>query len=129
MQKNGNFKTLYQAILGSGLTLTLAGSPGPFTIFAPTDDAFAKLSSETLQYLFKPENSQLLADTLGYHIGFGNLTVAAIKKLDPPVKVPLFSGQSVLISEDNNKLKVNDATVIASDILADNGVLHGIDTV
>ena len=129
VQKNGNFKTLYQAILWSGFTLTLAGGPGPYTIFAPTDDAFAKLSSETLQYLFKPENQQLLADTLGYHVGSGNLTVAAIKTLDLPVKVRLFSGQSVLISQDNDELKVNDATVIASDILASNGVIHGIDTV
>lgn len=57
------------------------------------------------------------------------MTVAAIKTLDPPVKVPLFSGQSVLISQDNAKLKVNDAAVIAPDILASNGVIHGIDTV
>ena len=126
MQKNGNFKTLYQAILWAGYTLTLAGGDGPFTIFAPTDDAFAKLSSETLQYLFKPENQQVLADILGYHIGSGNLTVAAIKTLDPPVKVPLFSGQSVLTSHDNDKLKVNDASVITPDILASNGVIHGL---
>jgi transforming growth factor-beta-induced protein len=126
---NGNFKTLYQAILWSGFTLTLAGSTGPFTIFAPTDDAFAKLSSETLQYLFKPENQQVLADILSYHISAGNLTVATIKTLNPPVKVPVFSGQSVLISQESDKLEVNDATVIASDILASNGVIHGIDTV
>lgn len=87
---------------------------------------FAKLASEPLQYLLKPENLQLPADTLAYHIDLGNLTVAAVKTLSLQAKVPPFSGQSTRISQDNNKLEVNDPTIIVSGISANSSVIHAI---
>ena len=129
IRNNGNLKTSYQALLQSGLAYPFAAATGPLTIFAPTDDAFAKLSPETLQYLFKPENEQLLADLFSYHVALGNLSVAAIEESNPPISVPVFSGQSVVITQQKNTIKVNDATVITADIFAANGVVHAIDSV
>jgi transforming growth factor-beta-induced protein len=125
---NGNFKTLVVALQAGGLVPTLEG-PGPFTVFAPTDAAFAKLPPGTIAELLKPENKQKLIHILLYHGVAGNFTAAAIIALNPPVRVPTLAGESVLVTKDGNNLKVNDATVIIADVFATNGIIHAIDTV
>lgn len=127
-QHNGNFQTLVTAIQAADFTLTLK-SRGPFTFFAPTDYAFAKLPPGTITNLLKPENQGVLIGILGYHVVDGNLTAAAINALNPPVKLETFSLRSILITKQNNNLKVNNATIIVPDILSTNGVIHAIDQV
>jgi transforming growth factor-beta-induced protein len=125
---NGNFKILVTALEAAGLVPVLK-STGPFTVFAPTDAAFAKLPPGTIADLLKPENKQKLIHILLYHVVAGNLTAAAIIALNPPVKVETLAGQSVLVTKDGDKLKVNDATVIIADVFATNGIIHAVDTV
>lgn len=125
---NGNFKVLVQALTAAGLVPALK-SPGPFTVFAPTDAAFAKLPPGTITDLLKPENKQLLIKILTYHVVAGNYTAASIIALNPPVRIPTLAGQSVLVTLNGNKVKVNDATVIIPDVFASNGIIHAIDTV
>ena len=104
-------------------------SPGPFTVFAPTDTAFAKLPPGTITDLLKPENKPLLIKILTYHVVAGNYTAASIIALNPPVNIPTLAGQNVLVTLSGNKVKVNDATVIIPDVFASNGIIHAIDTV
>jgi transforming growth factor-beta-induced protein len=125
---NGNFKILVTALQAADLVTTLK-STGPFTVFAPTDAAFAKLPPGTLVDLLKPENKQKLIEILTYHVVVGNLTAAAIIALNPPVRVKTLEGRSVLVTIDGNKLMVNDATVIIPNVFATNGIIHAIDTV
>jgi transforming growth factor-beta-induced protein len=125
---NGNFKTLVIALEAAGLVPALKGT-GPFTVFAPTDAAFAKLPPGTVENLLKPENKKLLIEILLYHVVPGNLTAAAIIALNPPVKVETLAGRSVLVTKDGDKLKVNNATVIIADVFATNGIIHAIDSV
>ena len=125
---NGNFKTLVTALQAADLVKILK-STGPFTVFAPTDAAFAKLPPGTVADLLKPENKQLLIEILTYHVVAGNFTAAAIIALNPPVKVETLAGLPVLVTIDGDNLKVNDATVIIADVLATNGIIHAIDTV
>lgn len=125
---NGNFKTLVIALQAAGLVPALK-SRGPFTVFAPTDAAFAKLPPGTVNDLLKPENRPLLIRILTYHVVAANLTAAAIIALNPPVRVPTLNGDSFLVTKDGNKLKVDDATVIIADVFATNGIIHAIDTV
>ena len=125
---NGNFKTLVTALELAGLTNTLEG-PGPFTVFAPTDVAFAKLPPGSLADLFRVQNRAKLSQILTYHVISGNLTAEAIISLRPPVKLITIEGSSVLASLNGTNLKINDATVIIPDVFATNGLIHAIDTV
>ena len=121
----GSFKTLATALGAAGLVETLKG-PGPFTVFAPTDEAFAKLPAGTLESLLKPENKAKLAGILSYHVVAGEVMAADVVKLTSAKTV---NGQSVKIAVDGGKVEVDGANVVKTDIGASNGVIHVIDTV
>lgn len=118
----GSFKTLLTAIEAAGLSDTLR-SAGPFTVFAPTDDAFAKLPKGTLESLLK--NKEKLASVLTYHVVSGKVMASDVVKLKDAKTV---QGQSVKIDASNG-VKVNNASVVTTDVSATNGVIHVIDTV
>jgi uncharacterized surface protein with fasciclin (FAS1) repeats len=122
---NGNFKTLVAAVQAAGLVETLNGK-GPFTVFAPTDAAFAKLPAGTLEMLLKPENKAKLAAILTYHVVPGSVKAADVVKLKYAGTV---NGQRVDIKVDGAKVTVDGAAVTATDIACSNGVIHVIDTV
>ncbi len=121
----GNFKTLAAALEAAGLVETLKGE-GPFTVFAPTDEAFAKLDKALLDDLLKPENKERLAAILTYHVVPGKVTAADVVKLTSAKTV---QGEEITIKVDGNTVMVNDAKVTQTDIAARNGVIHVIDTV
>ena len=120
----GSFKTLVAAVKAAGLVETLKGK-GPFTIFAPTDEAFAKLPAGTVESLLKPENKEKLAAILTYHVVAGSVKAADVVKLDSAVTQ---QGQSVAIDAKDG-VKINNAKVIKADIECRNGVIHVIDAV
>jgi len=120
----GQFKTLVEAVKAAGLVETLKG-PGPFTVFAPTDAAFAALPKGTLEDLLKPENKAKLASILTYHVVSGKVMS---KDLTDNMKAKTVQGAEVTIDLDGGP-KVNDAKVVTPDISADNGVIHVIDKV
>ncbi len=122
---NGSFNTLVAAVKAAGLVDTLKGE-GPFTVFAPTDDAFAKLPDGTVDMLLMPENKDKLVSVLTYHVVPGKVMAADVVKLD---KATTVQGQDVMIKTMGDKVMVNDANVIATDVKAKNGVIHVIDTV
>ena len=119
-----NLKTLVAAIEAADLTETLMDG-GPFTILAPTDEAFAALPEGTLENLLKPENKADLAAILTYHVVPGKVMAYEVFKLS---SAPTVNGQDISISHDDG-IKVEDATVTRFDILAKNGVIHTIDKV
>jgi uncharacterized surface protein with fasciclin (FAS1) repeats len=119
---DGTLKTFVRAVQAAGLTDTLKGA-GPFTIFAPTDQAFAKLPPGTLDALLKDKVK--LAQVLTYHIVPGKTLVTEFK----PGNLKTVQGDMLRLTSDNGKVTVNNANVIQSDIAADNGVIHAIDTV
>ncbi len=119
----GSFNTLVTALQAAGLADTLKGK-GPFTVFAPTDDAFSKLPAGTVESLLKPENKDKLRAILLYHVVSGDVT--ALVKLSSAKTV---NGQDLKISVNNGTVMVNDATVVKADVVASNGVIHVIDTV
>ena len=121
----GSFKTLAAALGAAGLIDTLKG-PGPFTVFAPTDAAFAKLPAGTVEDLLKPENKARLTSILTYHVVSGKVMAADVVTLTEAKTV---QGQSVKISAMDGKVAVGDANVTATDIVASNGVIHVIDSV
>lgn len=121
----GSFKTLVAAVQAAGLVETLKG-PGPFTVFAPTDEAFAKLPAGTVEELLKPENKAKLAAILTYHVVSGNVTAEQVVKMNSAATV---NGQSLRIQVKNGAVMVNNAKVIKTDIATSNGVIHVIDTV
>ncbi|WP_235945541.1 fasciclin domain-containing protein [Thermaurantiacus tibetensis] len=121
----GQFKTLAAALGAAGLVDTLKG-PGPFTVFAPTDDAFAKLPAGTVETLLKPENRAQLTAILTYHVVPGQTMSSALA--GKTLEVATVNGAKVRI-DGTNGVKVNEATVTAPDIAASNGVIHVIDTV
>lgn len=121
----GSFKTLVAALEAASLTKTLKGK-GPFTVFAPTDDAFKKLPPGTLESLLKPENKEKLRAILTYHVLAGTVTAAEVTKLS---SAKTLNGQSVAIAVHDGKVMVNNATVVQPDIHATNGVIHVIDAV
>jgi uncharacterized surface protein with fasciclin (FAS1) repeats len=121
----GQFKTLAAALQAAGLVDTLKGK-GPFTVFAPTDAAFAKLPAGTVETLLKPENKAKLTSILTYHVVAGNVKAADVVKLDSAKTV---NGQSVTISAMGGTVKVDGATVVKTDIAATNGTIHVIDSV
>jgi uncharacterized surface protein with fasciclin (FAS1) repeats len=120
----GTFNTLVAAVKAAGLADTLQG-PGPFTVFAPTDEAFAKLPAGTVESLLKPENKQKLAAILTYHVIPGKVMAADVKTM----QAKTVNGQSLAIEARNSGVTVNGANVIATDVAATNGVIHVIDTV
>jgi uncharacterized surface protein with fasciclin (FAS1) repeats len=120
----GSFKTLAAALQAAGLVETLKGK-GPFTVFAPTDEAFAKLPKGTVETLLKPENKAKLAGILTYHVVSGNVKAADVVKLKSAKTV---QGQSVAIDAQDG-VKINNAKVVKADIDCGNGVIHVIDTV
>jgi uncharacterized surface protein with fasciclin (FAS1) repeats len=121
----GSFKTLATALQAAGLSGTLKGK-GPFTVFAPTDDAFAKLPAGTVESLLKPENKGKLKAILLYHVVSGEVTAAQVVKLS---SAKTLNGQDVKIMVNNDTVMVNDAKVVKADVMASNGVIHVIDTV
>ena len=121
----GQFKTLAAALNAAGLVETLKGE-GPFTVFAPTDDAFAKLPAGTVDNLLKPENKDELVAILTYHVVPGKVMAADVVKLDEAKTV---NGKMVDIKVEGETVMVNDAKVTKADIVASNGVIHVIDTV
>ncbi len=122
--KAGSFKTLAAALKAAGLVDTLKGK-GPFTVFAPTDEAFAKLPEGTLESLLKPENKAKLVKILTYHVVPGDVTAADVVKLKSAKTV---EGQTVAIDATDG-VKINDAKVVKADVDCSNGVIHVIDTV
>jgi len=121
----GSFTTLAKALTAAGLVDTLKG-PGPFTVFAPTDEAFGKLSAGTVENLLKPENKDKLRRILTYHVVPGEVRAADVMKL-PSAKA--VSGDTIAVKVKDGKVHVDDANVIKTDIKASNGVIHVIDTV
>ncbi len=121
---NGSFKTLTAALDAAGLTKTLQGK-GPFTVFAPTDQAFAQLPKEALAELMKPANKAILIKILTYHVVPGNVLSTSLKT----GKVKTVEGESVNVKVDPAGVTVNDAKVVQADIKASNGVIHVIDKV
>ncbi len=121
----GQFTTLTTALTSAGLVETLKG-PGPFTVFAPTDAAFAKLPAGTVDSLMKPENKAQLTGILTYHVVPGQVMAADVIKLEEAKTV---NGNMVRISVNGQTVKINDSTVTSTDIIASNGVIHVIDTV
>ncbi len=119
-----NFKTLVAALKAAGLVETLQGK-GPFTVFAPTDEAFAKLPAGTVDNLLKPENRDKLVAILKYHVIAGKVMAADVKTMDAKT----VQGQSVEIIVADAGVTVNGAKVVKTDVLAENGVIHVIDTV
>ena len=123
--KGGKFKTLVTAVEAAGLVETLKGK-GPFTVFAPTDEAFAKIDSATLADLLKPENKDKLAAILTYHVVAGKVMSSDIKG---NMEAPTVNGKTLSIKLNYGKVMINDATVVVPDVNADNGVIHIIDKV
>lgn len=121
----GSFNTLVAAVQAAGLVDTLS-SPGPFTVFAPTDEAFAKLPEGTVANLLKPENKDQLVAVLTYHVVPGKVMSGDIagKMLD----VDTVQGQSIKVNATDGVM-INNASVVQADIGTDNGVIHVIDTV
>ena len=121
----GSFKTLGAALKAADLESTLRGA-GPFTVFAPTDEAFAKLPAGTVESLLKPENKEKLKAILTYHVVSGNVGSAAAMKLTNAKTV---SGKELKLDASSGSLHVGKATVTKADIASSNGVIHVIDTV
>ena len=121
----GQFTTLAAALDAAGLVETLKG-PGPFTVFAPTDEAFGRLPAGTVEELLQPENADQLTAILTYHVVPGELTAGEVVGLDAAETV---NGQTIDITVNGDRVMVNEANVIAVDIAASNGVIHVIDAV
>jgi len=121
----GHFNTLVAALKAAGLVDALK-APGPFTVLAPTDEAFAKLPPGTMENLLKPENRDELRKILTYHVVAGRVTAKDVVKLD---SAKTLEGGSLTIHTGNGGVMVNNAHVIRTDIGASNGVIHVIDTV
>jgi uncharacterized surface protein with fasciclin (FAS1) repeats len=121
----GNFQTLATALGAAGLVETLKG-PGPFTVFAPTDEAFAKLPTGTVESLLKPENKGTLTGILTYHVVPGKVQAAQVVTLSSAKTV---NGQRVDIQVVDGSVLIDGATVTTTDIICDNGVIHVIDSV
>ena len=121
----GDFNTLVAAVQAAGLLDTLNG-PGPFTVFAPTDDAFAKLPPGTVDDLLLPANQDQLKDILLYHVVAGEKLAAEVVA---SASLETVLGPNVAISMQGSDALVNDATILETDIRTSNGVIHVIDTV
>lgn len=121
----GSFKTLAKALTAADLVSTLKGA-GPFTVFAPTDEAFAKLPAGTLDNLLEPENKAMLQHVLTYHVVSGKVMAADVIKINSAKAV---SGDLLSIKAAGGNVTINNSHVVKTDIAASNGVIHVIDTV
>ena len=121
----GNINTLAAALEAGGLVGTLK-SDGPFTVFAPTDEAFAKLPAGTVEELLRPENKDKLVEILTYHVVAGKVKAVDVVTLSSAETV---NGESVAIRVEEVIVFVNDSRVVATDVWASNGVIHVVDTV
>lgn len=121
----GKFKTLATALTAAGLVDAVQG-PGPFTVFAPTDEAFAKVPKETLEMLLKPENKEKLKAVLTYHVVPGKVMAKDVVGLKGAKSL---NGQRIDVKVDGSKVSVDGANVVATDIACTNGVIHVIDAV
>lgn len=124
---DSRFKTLVTALKAAGLVDTLKGQ-GPFTVFAPTDDAFAKLPPNTINDLLKPENKETLVKILTYHVTPEKLTAEEILKLNGK-ELTMVNRDKAKIEVKNNEVYIDGAKVVVTDIMAKNGIIHVIDTV
>ena len=120
----GKFNTLVAAVKAAGLVETLQGK-GPFTVFAPTDEAFAKLPEGTVASLLKPENKEKLVAILTYHVVPGKVMAADVKTM----KAKTVNGKELSLKVEDGKVTVDGARVIKTDVAAKNGVIHVIDAV
>ena len=120
---NGSFKTLIKALIAAGLTDILQGD-GPFTIFAPTDAAFAKLPQDAVRDLLRPENKQILRQVLIYHVVSGKVLSSDLKSGE----LKSLLGDPITVKVNSNGVEVNDAKITKADIQGSNGVIHQIDT-
>lgn len=121
---NEDFSTLVAAVKAAGLVDVLSGE-GPFTVFAPTNEAFAKLPEGTVETLLKPENKEKLVSILTYHVVAGKVMAADVKTMD----VATVEGSEASIKVADGKVMIDAATVVATDVEASNGVIHVIDSV
>jgi uncharacterized surface protein with fasciclin (FAS1) repeats len=121
----GSFKTLAKALQAADLVNTLKGA-GPFTVFAPTDEAFAALPAGTIETLLKPENKAKLRRILTYHVVPGKVTAADVMKMQSAKAV---SGDMLMVANGNGGVRVDNARVVKTDITASNGIIHVIDAV
>ena len=121
----GSFTTLAKALTAADLVATLKG-PGPFTVFAPTDEAFAKLPPGTLDNLLKPENKAMLRRVLTYHVVPGKVMAADVVKVRSAKAV---SGDTLSITVSGGTVMVDRARVVKTDIVASNGIIHVLDAV
>jgi transforming growth factor-beta-induced protein len=121
----GSFKTLVAAVQAAGLVETLSGK-GPFTVFAPTDEAFSKLPKGTVEELLKPENKAKLTAILTYHVVAGTVMSTDVVKVKSAKTV---QGQDLSVMVADGKVMINSAQVIKADRVASNGVIHVVDTV
>jgi uncharacterized surface protein with fasciclin (FAS1) repeats len=117
--------TLVTAIKAAGLVDTLKG-PGPFTVFAPTNEAFAKLPAGTVENLLKPENKEKLKSILLYHVHVGDAVMAKDVKT---MSLSTANGKPLMVNVDNGNVMVNNAKVIKTDVVCSNGIIHWVDTV
>jgi len=124
-QGAGQFETLVAAVGAAGLADTLK-SPGPFTVFAPTDDAFAALPEGTVEVLLKPENKDKLIAILTYHVVPGRMMASDVVGAD---KLKTVQGGALDVSVSGDDVMIGKAKVVATDVAASNGVIHVIDTV
>ncbi|MDQ3198225.1 MAG: fasciclin domain-containing protein [Verrucomicrobiota bacterium] len=123
--KTEMFSTLTAALKAGGKREMLQEDKGPFTVFAPTDDAFKKLPEGTVEDLLKPENKEKLGKILAYHVVKGKVMAADVKTMEAESA----EGSKLNVKVDDGKVMVNDAKVVKTDIMASNGVIHVIDTV
>ena len=121
----GSFKTLAAALGAAGLVDTLKGA-GPFTVFAPTDDAFAKLPAGTVETLLKPENKAKLVDILTYHVVAGDVNAEAAMKMKDATAL---NKKKIMLEVKDGALYLNKSKVTTADVKCSNGVIHIIDTV
>ena len=122
---NGSFKTLVAAVTAAGLVETLSGA-GPFTVFAPVDDAFAALPAGTVESLVEPENKEKLTGILTYHVLAGKVLST---DLTDGMTATTVNGEEITIHLTDGKVLVNDAEVVIADVVTDNGVIHAINKV
>lgn len=122
-QGSGTFNTLVQAVQAAGLAETLSGT-GPYTVFAPTDSAFEQLPEGALEYLLQPENQDILAAVLSYHVVPGEITASEIT----PGSIETLNG-GVSLGVDGSRVIVNNASVVNPNLQASNGVVHAINRV
>lgn len=121
----GTFNTLAAALEAGDLVVTLKAD-GPYTVFAPTDDAFAKLPEGTVESLLLPENKDKLVEILTYHVVPGKVTAAEVVTLETATTA---NGSNVAIRVVDETVYINDSRIVATDIGASNGVIHVVDTV